>query len=43
MTHTPSTLFSENFGPYHKNDMVGYTGVEPVTSPLSGVRSNQLS
>jgi hypothetical protein len=23
--------------------MVGLTGVEPVTSPLSGVRSNQLS
>ncbi len=23
--------------------MVGLTGFEPVTSPLSGVRSNQLS
>ena len=23
--------------------MVGLTGLEPVTSPLSGVRSNQLS
>ena len=22
---------------------MGYTGFEPVTSPLSGVRSNQLS
>src|SRR5579859_6082269 len=25
------------------NDMVGLGGVEPPTSPLSGVRSNQLS
>ena len=23
--------------------MLGYTGLEPVPSPLSGVRSNQLS
>ena len=28
----------------HKNSlMVGLTGFEPVTSPLSGARSNQLS
>jgi hypothetical protein len=27
----------------HTQKMVGLTGVEPVTSPLSGVRSNQLS
>ena len=24
-------------------NILGYTGFEPVTSPLSGVRSNQLS
>ena len=27
----------------HETDMVGLGGVEPPTSPLSGVRSNQLS
>src|ERR1700726_4426020 len=27
----------------HEIDMVGLGGVEPPTSPLSGVRSNQLS
>lgn len=26
-----------------RSGMVGLTGFEPVTSPLSGVRSNQLS
>ena len=29
--------------PARTQKMVGLTGVEPVTSPLSGVRSNQLS
>ena len=28
---------------WHDADMVGLGGVEPPTSPLSGVRSNQLS
>ena len=27
----------------HETDLVGLGGVEPPTSPLSGVRSNQLS
>ena len=27
----------------NKFEMVGLTGFEPVTSPLSGARSNQLS
>ena len=31
------------FGKNMDNTVVGYAGFEPATSPLSGVRSNQLS
>ena len=45
----PENARSEDLGvgqephPSHWTDMVGLGGVEPPTSPLSGVRSNQLS
>ena len=35
-----SVQFSKNI---YKNNMVGPSGLEPPTSRLSGVRSNQLS
>ena len=44
------TLSQLSYGPFrsagrgtHEPDVVGLGGVEPPTSPLSGVRSNQLS
>ena len=43
------TLSQLSYGPFRLTldarpaDMVGLGGVEPPTSPLSGVRSNQLS
>ena len=36
---TPYNRPTQKGGPF----VVGNTGLEPVTSPLSGVRSNQLS
>ena len=45
-TRTPNiclakaALYQLSYIPYI---IMGYTGFEPVTSPLSGVRSNQLS
>ena len=41
LSYTPScVLMSE---PHVDITVVGYAGFEPATSPLSGVRSNQLS
>ena len=45
LSYDPSQTF-RNAGledPHGIADMVGLGGVEPPTSPLSGVRSNQLS
>ena len=32
-----------SYGPIPYTEVVGLSGLEPPTSPLSGVRSNQLS
>ena len=39
----PTELHPPRISPEAHAKMVGLTGVEPVTSPLSGARSNQLS
>ena len=41
LSYIPQTTFF--FVKKKGTKRVGYTGFEPVTSPLSGVRSNQLS
>ena len=36
-------LYQLSYTPSREGELVGLTGVEPVTSSLSGTRSNQLS
>ena len=40
ITHSP---VDESANPLQKRELVGLSGLEPPTSPLSGVRSNHLS
>ncbi len=43
LTCYPFCLFAQNQSLAHHAKLVGLGGLEPPTSPLSGVRSNQLS
>ena len=45
LSYSPSVRLSPlaHYHVYHHGKVVGLGGLEPPTSPLSGVRSNQLS
>ncbi len=43
LSYTPSENRSNGLNRLNRFFMMGLIGIEPITSPLSGVRSNQLS